>query len=242
MGLLPGMSPGIVSFISYGMERRLAREPERFGKGAIEGVAAAETSNNAVVIGNFVPLLAFGIPPSSAVAVLLAAFMMYGLQPGPLLFADHPDVAWTVIASMYVGNLMLLVLNLPLVGLWARLMLVPAPIMNFLILIFCAVGAFGVRNNMFDVWVALGFGVLGYLMQKVGVPITPLVLAAMLGDLFETALRQSLAQTRGDFLQVLARPGAAALFALAALLLAASLVTRYRSARAAAALQLAEKV
>ena len=228
LGIFPGMSPGVVSFLSYGMERRLARDPERFGKGAIEGVAAAETSNNAVTIGNFIPLLSFGIPASAAVAVLLAAFTIYGLQPGPLLFSDHPDVAWTVIASMYVGNVVLLVLNLPLVGLWARLMLVPAALMTYLILLFSVVGAYSIRNSLFDVWVAVVFGLLGYLLRKFRIPITQVVLGAILGGLFETALRQSLAQTRGDFLQALARPGAAVLFGLAALLLAAALVGRYR--------------
>ena len=174
-------------------------------------------------------------------AVLLAAFTIYGLQPGPLLFADHPDVAWTVIASMYVGNVVLLVLNLPLVGLWARLMLVPAALMTYLILLFSVVGAYSVRNSLFDVWVAVVFGLLGYLLRKLSIPITPVVLGAILGGLFETALRQSLAQTRGDFLQVLARPGAAVLFGLAALLLAAALVSRYRG-RANRVLELAEAV
>jgi putative tricarboxylic transport membrane protein len=240
LGLFPGMSPGVVGFLAYGTERRFARQPERFGKGAIEGVATAEASNNAVTSGGFVPLLSFGIPPAPALAVLLGAFLIYGLQPGPLLFAQRPDIAWTVIASMYVGNIILLVLNLPLVGLWARIMLVPMPVMSFLILAFAVVGAYSVRNNLFDVWVALGFGVLGYLMRKVHLPIVPLVLGLIIGPLLETAFRQSLAQTRGELLPILARPGAAILFTLALGLFAASLYARFRGGQASKALELAE--
>ena len=239
LGLFPGMSPGVVSFLAYGTERRFAREPERFGNGAVEGVAASEASNNAVTSGGFIPLLSFGIPPSPALAVLLGAFLIYGLQPGPLLFQQRPDIAWTVIASMYVGNVILLILNLPLVGLWARLMLVPAPILTFLILAFSVVGAYSVRNNLFDVWMAIGFGVLGYLMRKVDLPITPLVLGLVIGPIFETAFRQTLAQTRGEILPILSRPGAAALIALALILLIAALLTRYRSAQGRQALELA---
>jgi putative tricarboxylic transport membrane protein len=240
LGMFPGMAPGVVGFLIYGFERRFAREPEKFGKGAIQGVAAAEACNNAVTSGGFIPLLSFGIPPTPALAILLGAFLIYGLQPGPLLFAQRPDIAWGIIASMYIGNVMLLILNLPLVGIWARLMLVPAPVLSFLILAFSVVGAYSVRNSLFDVWIAVGFGLLGYVMRKVHLPLTPLVLGAVLGPLLEQAFRQTLAQTRGDIWPALMRPGAASLILLALALLSAALVARWRSAQSREALELAE--
>jgi putative tricarboxylic transport membrane protein len=189
MGLLPGCSPAVTTFVAYDAEKRFSKHPQRFGHGAMEGVAAAEGANNAACSGGFVPLFAFGLPSSPALAVLLGGLMMYGLQPGPLLFKEHPQFVWAVIASMYIGNVILLVLNLPLVGLWARIALIPFPILGPLILVFSVIGAYSVRFLMLDVWVALIFGVVGYLMRKLGYPLAPMILAAVLapiGDVVET--------------------------------------------------------
>jgi putative tricarboxylic transport membrane protein len=228
LGLLPGCTPGAISFVSYDLERRVSRTPERFGHGAIEGVAAPEGANNATTSGGFVPLLALGIPATPALAVLLGGLMIYGLQPGPLLFEKRPEFVWTVIASMYVGNVMLLVLNLPLVGLWARLVRVPYAVLAPLILLFSVVGAFSVRNNPIDVGIALAFGALGYLMGKLGYPTAPLVLALILTPMLESALRQSLSMAAGSPLVFVTRPIAVILIGAGLALTAWSLLARPR--------------
>ncbi|HEU5321997.1 MAG TPA: tripartite tricarboxylate transporter permease, partial [Methylomirabilota bacterium] len=228
LGLLPGCTPGAISFIAYDLERRVSRTPERFGRGALEGVAAPEGANNATTSGGFVPLLALGIPATPALAVLLGGLMIYGLQPGPLLFEKRPDFVWTIIASMYVGNVMLLVLNLPLVGLWARLVRVPYAVMAPLILVFSVLGAFSVRNSFTDVGMALAFGALGYFMVKLGYPTAPLVLALILTPMLENALRQSLAMAHGSPLVFVTRPIALALIGAGLALTGWSLLARPR--------------
>jgi putative tricarboxylic transport membrane protein len=220
LGLLPGCTPGAISFISYDLERRVSRTPERFGHGAIEGVAAPEGANNATTSAGFVPLFALGLPATPALAVLLSGLMIYGLQPGPLLFEKQPQFVWTVIASMYVGNVMLLILNLPLVGLWARLCRVPYALMAPLILIF------SVRNSFADVGMALGFGVLGYLMVKLGYPTAPLVLALILTPMLESALRQSLSMAHGSASVFLDRPAALGLIGAGLALTTWTLISR----------------
>ena len=228
LGLLPGCTPGAISFISYDLERRISRTPERFGRGAIEGVAAPEGANNATTSGGFVPLFALGIPATPALAVLLSGLMIYGLQPGPLLFEKRPEFVWTVIASMYVGNAMLLILNLPLVGLWARLVRVPYALMAPLILLFSVLGAFSVRNNFSDVGMALAFGALGYVMVKLGYPTVPLVLALILTPMLENALRQSLSMAAGSPLVFVTRPIAMTLIGAGLALTVWSLLARPR--------------
>jgi putative tricarboxylic transport membrane protein len=228
LGLLPGCTPGAISFISYDIEKRLSRTPERFGRGAIEGVAAPEGANNATTSGGFVPLLALGIPATPALAVLLSGLMIYGLQPGPLLFEKQPQFVWTIIASMYVGNVMLLILNLPLVGLWARLVKVPYALMAPLILIFSVLGAFSVRNSFADVGMALGFGALGYAMVKLGYPTAPLVLALILTPMLESGLRQSLSMAHGSPLIFVTRPIAVILIGAGLALTTWSLLARRR--------------
>ncbi len=229
LGLLPGCTPGAISFISYDLERRVSKTPERFGKGAIEGVAAPEGANNATTSGGFVPLFALGIPATPALAVLLSGLMIYGLQPGPLLFEKQPQFIWTVIASMYVGNVMLLILNLPLVGLWARLCRIPYALMAPLILIFSILGAFSVRNSFSDVGMALAFGLLGYVMVKLGYPTAPLVLALILTPMLENALRQSLSMSHGDPWIFVTRPLAAVLIAAGVALTGWSLAARRKA-------------
>lgn len=215
LGLLPGCSPAVTTFVAYDVEKRVSRHPERFGRGAIEGVAAAEGANNATCSGGFVPLFAFGIPSGPALAVLLGGFTMYGLQPGPRLFQENPQLVWAIIASMYIGNAMLLVLNLPMVGLWARIALIPFPILGPLVVLFSVVGAYSVRGLVSDVWVAFGFGVVGYLMRKLGFPLAPMVLASVLTQMFETSLNLSLSLSHGSYLIFFTRPLAAVFMVLA---------------------------
>ena len=215
LGLLPGCAPAVTTFIAYDVEKRVSKHPEEFGHGAIEGVAAPEGANNATTSGGFVPLFAFGLPTGPALAVLLGGFMMYGLQPGPMLFKENPQFVWAVIASMYIGNVILLVLNLPLVGMWARIALIPFPILGPLIILFSVIGAFSIRFMLFDVWVALIFGVIGYAMRKLGFPIAPMVLATVLAQMLETSLQQSLLISQGSPFIFFTRPIAAFFMVLA---------------------------
>lgn len=228
LGLLPGCSPAVTTFVAYDLERRFSKHPERFGHGAIDAVAAAEGANNATCSGGFVPLFAFGIPSGPALAVLLGGLMMYGLQPGPMLFKEKPELVWTIIASMYIGNVMLLVLNLPLVGMWARIALLPFPILGPLILICSIIGAYAVRYLMFDVWVALIFGLIGYGMRKLGFPLAPMVLASVLARMMETSCRQSLVLSHGSPLIFFTRPISAALMLVAILAIASSVWAQVR--------------
>lgn len=211
VGVLPGAGATIASMLAYALERRVSQHPERFGQGAIEGVAAPEGANNAASAGALVPLLTLGIPGSGTTAVLLGAMMIHGLRPGPLLFEQRPDFVWGVIASMYVGNVLLLILNLPLVGLWARLLRVPQSVVLPLIVAFSVTGVFAVNNSVTEVAVMLVFGVIGYFMRKGGFPAAPVVLALVLTPLMETALQQSLQMAHGSFTIFFTRPIAAAL-------------------------------
>jgi putative tricarboxylic transport membrane protein len=232
LGLLPGCAPGVTVFMAYDAERRISRHPERFGKGAIEGVAAPESANNATSSAGFIPLLALGIPGSAPLAVLLGGLMVYGLQPGPLLFQKNPDFVWTIIASFYVGNVILLVLNLPLVGLWARLTRIPYGILGPVILLLSFLGAYSVRNSMFDVGVSLVFGAIGYGLRKYQWPLAPLLLAFILGPLLEKYLIQSLSMSGGSPMIFVQRGLALALILAAGVLLFTSLVlVRYTSRR-----------
>lgn len=223
LGLLPGCNPAVTAFISYDVEKKVSRHPERFGKGALEGVAAPESANNATSSAAFVPLFALGIPASPALAVLMGGLMIYGLQPGPLLFKDRPDFVWTIIGSMYIGNVMLLVLNLPLVGLWARLTRAPYAIMAPVILILCLIGSYSLRNSTFDIGVTLIFGVIGYFIRKYGWPTAPLVLCGILGPILEKSLVNSLAMSAGSPMIFVNRPICLALLVAAVALLLISL-------------------
>lgn len=206
LGLLPGVVSPVTTFISYDVEKRLSRRPDQFGKGAIEGVAGPEAANNATVMAGFVPLMALGIPTSPSFSIMLAALMMYGLTPGPMLFHNTPLFAWTVIASMYVGNVILLVLNLPLVGLWARISKIPYRLLAPIIIGVCIVGAYSPRNSMFDVWAALAFGILGYIMRRTNWPLAPLILGYILGGMLEAALRNSMQMSFGSLSIFVDRP------------------------------------
>ena len=198
IGVLPGAGGTIASILSYSTERGLSKHPEEFGNGAIEGVAGPESANNSDTAGALVPLLTLGLPGGAVTAVLLGAFIMYGIQPGPLLFKEHPDVVWGLIDSMYVGNIMLLILNLPLIGLFVRLLYIPRAMLYSLIMAISVVGIYSINGDVFDVYLMLFFGVMGYLFAKAEIPLAPLVLGLVLGDLIEQSFRQSLTLSDGS--------------------------------------------
>jgi len=223
LGLIPGIGTILPTIISYAVEKRVSRHPERFGRGAIEGVAGPETTNNAYANASMIPLFTLGVPASPTIAVLLGAFMMNGLTPGPFLFRERPDFVWAVIASLYVGNVILLVLNLPLVGLWVQLLRVPYSILFPLVLAFTAVGAYVTRNSLFDVGVLIAFGILGYVCKKIDFPVAPMAFTLILGPLTEKALRQALSMSGGDLAILTRGPLAMGLLAAAALTLLAPL-------------------
>jgi putative tricarboxylic transport membrane protein len=205
-GIIPAGGITTASFLAYLAEKRVSKYPERFGTGVIEGVASPEAANNAASISGFAPLLALGIPGSPTTAVMLAGFMMWGIRPGPLLFQTKPDLVWGLISSKFIGNLILLLMNLFLIPLFVMVLRVPYTILMCFIVIFASVGAFTVNNNLFDVWMMLGFGVLGYLMKKLRYPIVPLVLGLILGRLAENSLRQALTISGGSFSILFTRP------------------------------------
>lgn len=223
VGVLPGAGATIASFIAYAVEKRVSATPERFGKGAIEAVAAPESANNAAATGAMVPMFALGIPGSNTTAVMLGALIMFGLRPGPALFEQNPDFVWAVIASMYVGNALLLLLNLPLVGAFAVLLRVPYALLYPVILALCIAGVFSQSNSMSDLWLAAGFGVFGYFMRRYDFPAAPLVLGLVLEPLFENALRQMMTLSHGSLLPLVTRPLAAGIVAVSAIILLAPL-------------------
>jgi putative tricarboxylic transport membrane protein len=206
LGIIPGIGGIIPTFISYGLEKRLSKHPEQFGTGRIEGVAGPESCNNAAATGAFVPMLSLGIPANAITAILLGALAIYGVQPGPLLIREHPDLFWGVIASMYIGNAFLLILNLPLIPLWVMILRVPYMILYPLILLFCLIGAYTLNNNVGDVIIMSIFGVVGFLMKKFKFEPAPLVLALVLGPMLEDNLRQSLLISGGNFAAFFTRP------------------------------------
>ncbi len=206
LGVLPGAGSTVASFVSYTLAKRFSRHPEEFGKGAIAGVAAPEAANNSATAGAFVPLLTLGIPGSATTAIMLGALFLYGLQPGPLFFTENPDVVWPIIASMYIGNVILVMLNLPLVPVFASILRIPYYIMYPAIVIISVVGVYSINNSMFDVGLLVAAGLLGYVMRKIDLPTAPLVLAFVLGPLFEQAVRRSLIISQGDLTIFFTRP------------------------------------
>ena len=225
IGIIPGSAHVISSFISYALEKRISRHPERFGKGAVAGVAGPETANNAASTGAFVPLLALGIPTSPITAVLIGALMIHGVQVGPTLVNEHPDVFWGFVASMYVGNLMLLLLNLPLVSLFVTVLRIPYTYLYPMIIMFCIIGVYEVNNSVVDVWIMLIMGVLGYALRKFEFDPAPLVLGLVISPILEQSLRQSLIMSNGDYLIFLSRPISLGLFAVSVGLLALAAVS-----------------
>jgi len=226
MGIFPGISPMIPTFLAYGIEKRLSKKPEMFGTGVIQGVAGPESCNNAAAVGSFVPLLSLGIPSNSFNAVLLGALMIYGLQPGPLLIKTNPNLFWGVVSSMYIGNAMLLVLNLPLIPLWIKVLQVPRKLLSVLILMFCFLGSYSMNNSIYDAVIAFAFGVFGYLIKRYQFESPPLILAFVLGPLMEVAFRQTMIGSDGSFAVFLTRPISVVLLLVAAGIIVTAFVKR----------------
>jgi putative tricarboxylic transport membrane protein len=222
LGLIPGVGAVVPTFLAYSIEKKLSKTPERFGQGAIEGVASPETANNAYANASLIPLFTLGIPGSPTTAILMGAFMMNGLIPGPTLFTDHAQFAWAVIASLCIGNVILVVLNLPFIPLWVAVLKIPYGILMTLILAFCVIGVYSLSSSVFDIGVMLAFGAVGYAFKKLDIPTAPLVLTMILGPLMERGLRQSLEMSRGDFSILFTRPLSATLLAIAALVIGMS--------------------
>ena len=228
LGILPGGGAAVASFVSYAIEKKVSKHPEKFGEGAIAGVAGPETANNAATGGAFIPLLTLGIPSNVVMALLLGALLISGIQPGPLLIKEHPDLFWGVVVSMYLGNLMLLILNLPLIPLWVQILKIPYWILFPLILLFCVIGVYSLNNNVVEIFIMIFFGALGYLMRKLDFEPAPLVLALVLSPMLENSLRSSLLMSQGSFLIFFSRPISSVLLLFAILLLTLSVIPRFR--------------
>jgi putative tricarboxylic transport membrane protein len=231
LGILPGGHPATASFLSYVVEKRISKEPERFGKGAIEGVAGPESANNSATAGGFIPLLILGIPSNVVLALMFGALLIHGMRPGPNLLKEHPDLFWGVISSMYIGNVMLLILNLPLIPLWVQVLKVPQRILFPLILLFCIIGSYSLKNSTFDVLVMMIFGLFGYLCRKFEYEPAPLVLAFVLGPMVEINLRQSLLLSKGSFLIFFTRPISAVFISVSILLLIIGILPYFTKAK-----------
>jgi putative tricarboxylic transport membrane protein len=224
LGLIPGIGSIVPTFMAYVAEKRLSKTPERFGQGAIEGVAAPESANNSYANAAMIPFLTLGIPSSPTIAVLMGAFIINGITPGPFLFTERPDLVWAVIASFFIGNVILLALNLPLVGLWAKLLELPFHFLAVGVLLFCVVGAYSLQQSIFDVWVMIGAGVVGYAFRKLGLPLAPLVLGLILGSPMEKALRTALEMSAGDYMIFIDRRLCLGLLIASAVVLAATVL------------------
>jgi putative tricarboxylic transport membrane protein len=222
LGLIPGIGSIVPTFMAYVAEKRLSKTPERFGQGAIEGVAAPEAANNSYANAAMIPFLTLGIPSSPTIAVLMGAFIINGITPGPFLFTERPDLVWAVIASFFIGNVILLALNLPLVGLWARLLHLPFAYLCVGVLLFCIVGAYSLQQSIFDVWVMIAFGLIGYVLRKLALPLAPLVLGLILGPPIEKSMRTALEMSGGDYTIFVNRPLCLVLLIAAAVVLVGS--------------------
>src|SRR5690606_30925005 len=231
LGSLPAGGAEIPTFLSYTIEKRLSKRPEEFGKGAIEGVAGPEAANNSAAAGVLVPLLTLGIPTSATAAIMLAAFQQFGLQPGPLLFQRAPDLVWGLIASLYVGNAMLLVLNLPMVGMWVRLLTIPRPLLYAGILVFATLGVYSLSNSIVDLITLYAIGAVGFLMRRFGFPVAPAVIGMILGPLAEQQFRRALAISQGDYTVFFTRPLSLTLMVVAALALLVPIALDMRAKR-----------
>ena len=228
-GTLPGTGPSLAAFMAYAIEKRVARQPERFGKGAIEGIMAPESANNSADQTSFIPTLALGIPGSPTMALMLGALMIHGIAPGPGLMSEQPSLFWGLIMSFWIGNVLLVILNVPLIGVWVRLLTVPYHLLFPAVLMFIAIGTYSVNNSAFDVLLVAAFGGLGYLMRLLAFPAAPLLLGFVLGPMMEEHFRRAMLLSRGDFLTFVDRPISASVLALAALLICWSLWSAWRA-------------
>jgi putative tricarboxylic transport membrane protein len=224
VGLLPGPCTVISTFVSYSIEKKISRTPQEFGQGAVEGVVAPEAANNSAVMGSMIPLLTLGIPFAAPSAVMLAGLRMHNIEPGPMLFTTHPDVFWTFIAAMYIGNLMLLILNLPLVGMFGKIAVIRPQILMPVISLICLVGIYSVRNSIFDVWIMIAAGVAGYFLRKWKFPVAPFIIGVVLGPTTENSVRQTLMMFKGDLTLILGRPLATVMIGVAFVFVAFKLI------------------
>ena len=234
-GVIPAGGSEIPTFLSYATEKKLSRHPEEFGKGAIEGVAGPEAANNAASAGTLVPLLTLGLPTSATAAILLVAFQQYGLQPGSLLFQSSPELVWGLLASLYIGNVMLLVLNLPLIGLWVRLLLIPRPLLYAGIMVFASLGTYSLHQSWVDLVLLLGIGTIGFVMRRMDIPLAPAIVGLILGPRAESHFRRALAISEGDPSVFLAHPISAVLLAITSILVIAPWLLRRKKPRTRAA-------
>ncbi|QRG68347.1 tripartite tricarboxylate transporter permease [Brevibacillus choshinensis] len=232
VGLIPGSNSVIPAILSYTLEKRIAKDPSRFGKGAIEGVAGPETANNSYCGAALIPLFTLGIPSSPTIAIILGAFIMHGLTPGPTLFQNNPDFVWAIIASMFIGNLILLIMNLPMAGMWAKIAAVPPKLLYPLILIISIIGAYTVSNSLWDVGVMFVFGIVGYVMKKLDIPMAPIVLTFVLSKLMENSLLQSIKMLEGNVLHLFARPISGTLLVLSLIVLVLSVIAEVKKKKA----------
>jgi putative tricarboxylic transport membrane protein len=228
LGIIPGFGQAIPTFLSYAIEKKFSKHPEKFGTGTIEGVAGPEATNNAASSGTFIPLLSLGIPANPSTAILIGALLILGLQPGPLLIRSRPDLFWGVVASMYIGNVMLVMLNLPLIGLWVQMLKVPYSLLYVFIILLCQIGAYSVNNDVNDVLLINIFGLVGYLMKRYQFEGAPLILALVLGPMLEGSLRRALMMSDGSLVIFLTRPISAAFLIVAAFFLISPLFTKER--------------
>jgi TctA family transporter len=233
LGILPGSSATLSSFASYALEKRMSSRPEEFGKGAVEGLAGPEASNNAAAQACFIPMLSLGVPPNAIMALMIGAMMIQGIQPGPLVISSQPALFWGMIASMLIGNVLLVLLNLPLIGLWVRLLRVPYTLLFPIILVFCALGTYSLNNSVFEVGIMALFGVIGYVFRKTGCEAAPLMLGFVVGPMLEENLRRALVISQGDFFVFVQRPISAALLGLSAGLLLLMLIPSLKRKREA---------
>jgi TctA family transporter len=231
LGILPGGGSIIASFASYGLEKRISRHPEEFGKGAIEGVAGPESANNAAAQAAFIPLLTLGIPPNAVLALMVGGMMIHGITPGPNVMTERPELFWGLVFSMFTGNVLLVIINLPLIGMWVQLLKLPYRLLFPSIFLFCCIGVYGLNNSVFEVFLTIGFAFMGYFMIKVGLEPAPLLLGFVLGPLIEEHLRRALMLSRGSFMVFVDRPLAAAMLALALVLMVLTLLPRLAARR-----------
>jgi len=229
IGALPGVGPSIASFLSYAIEQKVSDRPQMFGRGAIEGVTAPEAANNAADQTAFIPTMTMGLPGSPTMAIMLGALMIQGIAPGPTLMTNHPDLFWGLVMSFWIGNLLLLIINIPMIGLWVRLLAVPYHLLYPSILVFIAIGAYSINNNVFDIWMVILFGVVGYLMRVLDLPAAPLILGFVLGPLMEENFRRTMLISRGNLEIFMTRPICAVIMAITLALLLGRLWQVWRS-------------
>ncbi len=234
LGTLPGGGAVLGSFASYTIEKKISKNPQEFGRGAIQGVAGPESANNAASQGAFIPLLTLGIPANAVMALLVGALMIHGVQPGPQMISKTPDLFWGVITSMYLGNILLLILNLPLIGVWTQLLKVPYRILFPLILLFCLIGVYSLNNSIFEIYLMGGFGILGYIFKKLDFEPAPLILAVVLGPMLEDTLKHTLLISGGDLTVFFSRPISAAFLSVVAILVAFQLIPTIRRSKSEA--------